>query len=177
MTAWLGLGILVVALVALYVFIDREIYFYEGAHFGARLQAWLYDKWAAGYDRDKRESQAKDPEMLARPLLDKLAGAPAAFVLDLATGTGRLPFALVREPGFAGSVIALDISQGMLTRAAHKLAGHRERVKLVRQRDFPLPFADETFDAVCCMEALEVMQEMQTRYRNCFASCAGEASC
>ncbi|NOH03167.1 MAG: methyltransferase domain-containing protein [Chloroflexi bacterium] len=39
------------------------------------------------------------------------------MILDVAAGTGRLPFALLRESNFKGSVIAVDISLGMLSRA------------------------------------------------------------
>src|SRR5688572_19483387 len=66
----IGVGVLVGYL------LDREIYFYEGVHFGPRLQAWLYDRWSKKYDEGKRASQLRDGEMLARPLLDALSNAP-----------------------------------------------------------------------------------------------------
>jgi hypothetical protein len=56
--------------------LDREIYFYEGVHLGPRIQAWLYDRWSRKYDRGKRESQLRDDEMLARPLLEALKNVP-----------------------------------------------------------------------------------------------------
>ncbi len=152
----------VVFLVALYLFVDREIYFYEGTHLGPRIQAWLYDRWAKKYDQGKQASQARDADMLARPLLTALQGASQPLVLDLATGTGRLPLALLREPDFDGHILALDISLGMLEQAAVKLADYKTGVTLLRQSGWPLPFADETFDVVCCLEALEVMPEMET---------------
>ncbi|HSM69914.1 MAG TPA: hypothetical protein VK851_00070, partial [Anaerolineales bacterium] len=70
--------------------LDREIYFYEGVHLGPRVQAWLYDRWARKYDAGKHESQLRDDEMLAQPLLEATRSVPAPFVLDFATGTGRL---------------------------------------------------------------------------------------
>lgn len=153
---------IVLFLILLYLFVDREIYFYEGTHLGTRLQGWLYDRWAKKYDEGKRASQEHDAEMLARPILDRLAGAPQPLILDLATGTGRLPLALLREPAFGGSIVALDISLGMLQQAALKLADYKTGVTLVRQQGWPLPFSDESFDVVCCLEALEVMPEMET---------------
>ncbi len=159
-------GIVLVA--GILYFIDREVYFYEGARLGARLQGWLYDRWAGKYDAGKAESQARDAEMLARPLLGMLAGAERPFILDVATGTGRLPLALCRQPGFAGRVVAMDISDGMLEIAAGKLAGCGDRVTLLHYTDFPLPFPDATFDAVTCLEALEVMAEMEAPLRELY---------
>jgi ubiquinone/menaquinone biosynthesis C-methylase UbiE len=156
--------ILVIALLllaGLYYFIDREIYFYEGTRLGPRVQRWLYDRWAAKYDHDKRASQEKDPEMLAGPVLENLAGIPEPLILDLAAGTGRLPLALCSRPGFQGHVFSMDISEKMLELASAKLAGHRRQVDLIQYLTLPLPFPDATFDAVCCLEALEVMPAME----------------
>src|SRR4026208_2489312 len=85
--------------------LDREIYFYEGVHLGPRIQAWLYDRWSKKYDRGKRESQLRDQEFLAQPLLEALKNVPEPFVLDFATGTGRLSYALLSQPEFEGRII------------------------------------------------------------------------
>lgn len=146
----------------LYYFIDREIYFYEGMRLGPRIQRWLYDRWAADYDKGKQASQAEDEAMLARPILEKLPAQSAPLLLDLATGTGRLGLTLFRQPDFDGRIIALDISGKMLQIASQKLAPFRERVDLLQYLTLPLPFPDDCFDAVCCLEALEVMPEMET---------------
>ena len=81
----------------------------------------LYDRWAKKYDAGKRESQLRDDEMLARPLLDLLKDVTKPFILDFATGTGRLSYALLNQEEFKGHIIALDLSQGMLEQAAVKL--------------------------------------------------------
>src|SRR6185369_10216794 len=99
--------IIAVAVVVVIGFIlDREIYFYEGAHLGPGLQSLLYDRWSWKYDEGKRESQLKDVQ--------------EPFILDFATGTGRLSSALLSRSDFRGCIIALDISQGMLEQAASK---------------------------------------------------------
>ena len=62
-------------------------------------------------------------------------------------------------------MLAMDISRGMLESAAEKLSEHRDQVTLLHYQDFPLPYPDDTFDAVSCLEALEVMVEMEMPLR------------
>ena len=158
MITWI---IIIAVVITILFLLDREIYRYEGIHIGPRLQAWLYDRWAEKYDHDKKDGQTQDVEFLARPLLEKLANVPQPFILDVATGTGRLPFAVTSQNEFKGKIIAVDISHGMLKQAVKKLALHRDQVNLVQYDAFPLPFPDETFDVVCCVEALELIGEKQ----------------
>lgn len=156
----------IVALAIIGFFLDREIYFYEGVHLGPHVQAWLYNHWSRKYDQSKHESQLRDEEMLARPLLDALKEIPQPFILDFATGTGRLSYALMSQAEFKGHIIALDLSQGMLEKAAAKLtsttpaAQPRARVEFLRHQSLPLPFPDAAFDVVCALEVLELFPNM-----------------
>ncbi len=79
--------------------------------------------------------------------------APRGRVLDVATGTGDLAFALARAG--MGEVVGVDISAGMLAEADRKAAavraddgGSPSEVRFQRADAQSLPFPDEAFDAV-----------------------------
>lgn len=89
--------------------------------------------------------------------MNKLNPVRRPLVLDVATGTGRLPLSLLSRPPFQGHVVGLDLSRRMLEHARVNLIAFEDRCTLVHHDAQHLPFADETFDAVCCLEALEFM--------------------
>ena len=127
----------------------------EGAYLGRRVVIWLYDLTADKYDGIKAYDPRDERLLVARPVLRAVRGVPEPVILDVATGTGRVPLDLMREPSFRGRVIGLDDSQKMLAVAEKKLAAYAERVTLLRHPAVPLPFPEAHFDAVTCLEALE----------------------
>jgi SAM-dependent methyltransferase len=127
----------------------------EGVFLGRRVVVWLYDITAHKYDAIKEFDEEAERLFVIRPLLYALRHQPAPSVLDVATGTGRVPLFLLNEPTFNGRVVGLDASAKMLALAAAKLAPFRYRANLVQQTAVPLPFAADTFAAVTCLESLE----------------------
>lgn len=136
----------------------------EGVYLGRRAVIWLYDVYAGRYDRIKQYDPVTENLYLAQPILQRL-DTRAPLVLDVATGTGRLPLALLEQPGFQGRLIALDLSRRMLAQAATKLAPFGERVWLMHHPAETLPFPDATFDMVTCLEALEFMMDARAVLR------------
>ncbi len=131
----------------------------EGVFLGRRMVVWLYDLTAKRYDNIKQFNPGDENFTIARRLLQEMNGRQAPRILDVATGTGRVPVALLRNSLFHGHIIGLDPAHKMLAQAQNKLVslnnqnnGHAE---LVQQRAVPLPFKDEAFDIVSCLEALE----------------------
>jgi SAM-dependent methyltransferase len=127
----------------------------EGTYLGTRVVTLLYDLAAHRYDRLKSFDAADESCFLGRPLAQALRGWHQPRILDVATGTGRLPRTLLCQPDFDGGVWGLDLSAKMLRVARQNLAPHPERVQLLLACATPLPFADEQFEAVTCLEALE----------------------
>jgi ubiquinone/menaquinone biosynthesis C-methylase UbiE len=155
---WLavGLGVILLGLFVYWAFVITE-----GAFLGARIVAWTYDLAAHRYDDIKKFNALDDRWFLARPMLNLLSGVHCPLVLDVATGTGRLPEALLNSPDFDGTVLGLDLSAKMLHQAAIKLRAVESRAEtgyaLIHHDAQRLPFPDEIFDAVACIEALEFM--------------------
>lgn len=129
----------------------------EGAYFGRRLVAYLYDRGAETYDDVKEFDPVEDGWFLGLPMARNLEGVRHPLVLDVATGTGRMALSLLRQLTFDGQVIGLDVSWPMLEIARRKTQQYTGRVTLVWKDATQLPFADESFDAVTCTEALEFL--------------------
>lgn len=129
----------------------------EGTYLGARVVATLYNWVAHRYDGMKQFDPRFEEVFLTRPALAALKGRSTPLVLDVATGTGRIPGLLLAAPAFDGRLVGLDYSRKMLQEAARKVAAYPGRVALVWRDAMELPFPDASFDLVTCLEALEFM--------------------
>ncbi len=92
-------------------------------------------------------SFGQDPRW-RRALLEVIDPRPGMRILDVATGTGLVAFALAQR---GATVIGLDQSEQMLAGARRRLAGHPDltpRVSFAQGEAERLPFADREFDAL-----------------------------
>ncbi len=152
---WLTWLLVLAGLVLLGLLIYWQFVLAEGTYLGPRVVALLYDWSAHAYERIKQFNVGDEQWFLGLPLARALELIPAPLVLDVATGTGRLPLALLRQPPFEGRIIGLDLSRNMLRQAVKYTAQFADRLTYIWQDARNLPFNDDTFDAVTCLEALE----------------------
>lgn len=158
MNEWIIIGVLAVALLALFLYWQLAIA--EGAYFGKYVVTLLYDWFAPRYDKIKNYRPALDSVMLASPILKHLGsmqadGASTARVLDVATGTGRLPQTLLAQNNFRGHITAIDLSRRMIAIGQAKLRADADRITWLVHDAQQLPFDGEAFDVVTSLEALE----------------------
>jgi ubiquinone/menaquinone biosynthesis C-methylase UbiE len=159
-------GVLIVAIVfmaALVLALGWYLLIYtEGVLLGKRIVIALYDLYADRYDRIKQFDDVDEHVLIAQPLM-RAAANPAPLVLDVATGTGRLPLALCQHARFEGRIIGTDLAQRMLQKAQEKMEANAfsSYVALVRADAAVLPFPEAAFDVVTCLEALEFFTDPQ----------------
>jgi ubiquinone/menaquinone biosynthesis C-methylase UbiE len=131
----------------------------EGAYLGRKVVALLYDWSAKVYDRIKGYDSGYEQWFLGLPLSRAMAVIPDPLILDVATGTARLARTLFAQPGYHGRLIGLDYSRKMLQNALHTTQSWADRITFLWQDASQLPFPENTFDAVACLEALEFMPD------------------
>jgi SAM-dependent methyltransferase len=132
----------------------------EGTYLGAPIVVLMYDWVARRYDRIKDVRYVNEMAFLGIPLRRALEQVAKPLILDVATGTGRMPLALVRQLDYDGLVVGVELSRRMLAEAQRALAGF-DHATLVRGDASALSFADASFDALTCLEALEFMAQPQ----------------
>lgn len=157
------IGLLLIGLIALlgwYLLVKTE-----GVYLGSRVVVWLYDVYAARYDDIKKYDATYETFFLARPILSRLETVPEPLLLDVGTGTGRVLGTLLAQYDFHGLAIGLDLSRDMLFQAAVNLAHCERGCDLVWDSVAALPFDDDTFDMVTCIEATEFFPQPRENLR------------
>lgn len=97
--------------------------------------SWMWEAFSA--DEDKVRSE----------LIDLLELEPGMRVLETGCGTGQDSWRILERIGEDGTLVATDLSGGMLEVANRRLAGERASHQLLQSNGSYLPFADASFDA------------------------------
>ncbi len=80
-------------------------------------------------------------------------------VLDLACGTGIVARNAASRVGEEGTVVGVDLNDGMLAVAEATAESVQPRIEWRQGDATDLPFADERFDVVCCQQALQFFDD------------------
>jgi ubiquinone/menaquinone biosynthesis C-methylase UbiE len=103
-------------------------------------------------------------ESYARDLSERLAKVKPRDVLETAAGTGVLTRAIASRLSSEARIVATDLNQPMLDRAAARQAGDSQAAW--RQADaLALPFEDEKFDVVVCQFGAMFFPDKVQAYR------------
>ena len=118
-----------------------------------------YDAWAKSYDGDLADWSYQGPAVVAGIVAEK--HPDAASVLDVGCGTGLVGRAL-RDRGFAGRLLGLDISTASL--AVAEQGGAYDSLEPADLQQ-PLPVVDDTVDAVVCVGVMTYLPEVEAVWR------------
>ncbi|ARS90060.1 class I SAM-dependent methyltransferase [Natrarchaeobaculum aegyptiacum] len=121
---------------------------------------------SAGWQVEQSASEAYEqylvPPMFA-PWADRLIETSDVRegdrVLDVACGTGIVARRVASRVSESGSVVGVDVNEGMLAVAAATTADSHPSVEWRRGDATDLPFSDERFDVVCCQQALQFVDD------------------
>lgn len=145
------------AIIAIGLILYWQLIIAEGSYLGSKTVTYLYDITAERYNRIKGFEEEFEDWAIGEPLANRLHNQPKAVVLDVATGTGRIPLNLLRQPDYQGHVVGLDRAARMLAIARRDTASQAHRVSFIQADASALPFATGSFPAVTCIEALEFL--------------------
>ncbi len=147
---WLIIGVTLVGLI-----IYWQLILAEGTYLGQGVVTLLYD-WTAHKYNDIKDFDIQDEQkFLGQPLSRAVGENFAGIILDVATGTGRVPTVMRHLADFKGQVIGLDHSKKMLAIAKENNPGS----PLLVADAMRLPFASNAVFLITCLEALEFLPQ------------------
>jgi ubiquinone/menaquinone biosynthesis C-methylase UbiE len=91
----------------------------------------------------------------AEYLVEFAAPGPGERVLDVACGTGIVARRAASRVGSGGTVVGLDLNEGMLGVARKVSSDVRPAIEWQQGDATDMPFADGAFDVVFCQQALQ----------------------
>jgi ubiquinone/menaquinone biosynthesis C-methylase UbiE len=127
-----------------------------------RLVPTIYERWwrptLGRVAKGVMGPSMTDEHRIARLMLGL---SPGDGVLDVACGTGNFTRDFAKTVGPDGLVVGIDLSETMLARAVvdTQEAGLLDRTAYVRGDAAELPFAESSFDGVCCFAALHLFAD------------------
>lgn len=105
----------------------------------------------------------------AKRLLEYVTVKPGQTILDLATGTGLVAIPAAKAVGTKGSVIAVDISKGMLAQAKDKIVAEAiKNLELIEADVESIDFNSEQFDLIFCCSALVYISDIAAILDKCY---------
>ncbi len=133
----------------------------------------LAPRYEEAFDRELRTIWGVSYADLVARLVETVPAAGSGFVLDVATGTARIPMTMADRLA-EGVTVGLDITPAALRRglADIRARGLNLRVKLVCASAMAMPFSEGFFDTVICglvmhhMDVPKVLSEIKRVLRN-----------
>lgn len=106
------------------------------------------------YDRGARLYIMPEYKYFVRKILKR--GFRSGRVLDIGTGSGRLAIELAKAKNCRFDIVALDISENMISKARENAAqsGVADKITFIIGTAAALPFADNSFDLVISYASL-----------------------
>ncbi len=121
---------------------------------------------STGWQLEQNASEAYEQYLVppifaswADQLVDTVDVREGDRVLDVACGTGIVARRAASRAGPSGSVVGLDVNDGMLAVAKETTADSPSSIDWRRGDAADLPFADGDFDVVCCQQALQFFDD------------------
>jgi predicted TPR repeat methyltransferase len=124
-----------------------------------REVAERYDAWSRSYDDDLASWSYQAPAVVAETVVTRRPGAGSA--LDVGCGTGMVGRAL-RDRGFAGRLVGLDISKASLEIAEQGGAYDSLEQADLQQR---LAVEDGAVDVVVCVGVMTYLPDVEAVWR------------